>query len=641
MMYRVLGDKDAMDYVVRETDTVRIIKRSWRPNTEFYFVVEYFIEPKYWIIPAVAYNGNTEGRGVFPRPTLSSGWFFREDRCSIPSAGIVEDDEYVVAVFTEPAKSEWELSSVSIQENKIIIRVPWTEKPVRYIAKNRFGAPKTKYLDEPLPYQRKFFVIAANYRKLGYERGYYLVIREAWRIFGRRTNIKNEELLRYIKAKAEYAINIHYFRLGRISSFLQFVFPNTPICGGSMSAGFTGKSMEAALALYRLYLQNGDKNLKDIAFSVANFHCMGLRKGFLLTDYQLGLGKWYGYSIRKIGLASTRQMGEALYSLLRLYKLARERGEANELWLRVSKIVGEKILQKQLNNGDFGKWVSSDRDVVVPGGTNGAYIIWFLLMLYDITENEKYLIASEKALEYYTKEYVTKDIYWGDTLDADCIDKEGGHAIMKAALMLYERTRERKFLDVAKRSAYFLSSWMFMWDVPFDPNSTLGKIKFRTFGWTAVSVENQHLDPYGLIIAPDLIRLYKYTKDNIWMDIGIAMASSVLKFGLKMISPEKWIFSGFQPEQLYHTDWTYSRVLQLLSAMTIPSSKDLKKILRSKGCMVNNVFWVASSCLNATLDLVEELSIEIPHVVVRREKGFYYKLFRLLRDLISIINCVI
>ncbi len=643
-LYEIIPSENSRDRIVYATENLKIVERSWSANRVFHFRVRFNIKPKYWMIPGVVYNGNMLGSGRFPRPRFSSNWFFREDRCTLPSGVIIEDNKFVLSVFTEPAKTTDELSSVSIQNNIIVIRIPWMETPLRYTSKGKFTRGETTYFDEPTTYTRRFYIINAPYRELGYENGYSYVLRRAWEIFGRREAINREIVQRYIELKTRFALDVHYYEDGKVAGFLQFVMPNTPLCGSSISAGFTGKSMEMALALYRIYLLNGDERIKNIAFNVANFHCVGLLKsGLIYTDYSLARKKWYGYFPKKCRNINTRQVGETIYSLLRLYQIAKNKGEQKEKWLIISKKIGDFLVAKQCEDGSFYSWWTPTGVGLTRGGTNGAYAIWLLAELYRITQDQKYLKTTEKAIVYYIKQIIDNNRYWGDTLDADCIDKEAGHALLRACVLMYEITRNESYLDAAKRAAYYILSWMFFWDVPFDEKTILGKIKFRTFGWTAVSVENLHLDPYGLIMAPDFIKIFKYTGDRFWLDIAISMARPVLGFISKkpgQLGANK-IFVGFQPEQIYHTDWTYNSLLNIVLNIFQCGCIDIKRLMRGKGFFANNVFWVVAGCLNAALDLAELMGIKLGKIVIRRSGGIRYRIFKAIRDFIARINPII
>ncbi len=638
-IFEIVSDPQARDRVENIGDNTIIVDRIWRPQTEFFFRLRYFFDPEYWMIPGVVYRGNVRGSGMFPRPKLSEAWWFREDRCSVPSGAIVEDSEHVVGVFVEPAKEEWELSSVSVRSGSILIRIPWMEAPLRYVGKGRMVRGVVKFFRKPHPYSRRIYVVSGNYRDLGYDRGYYMVLERAFRILGRDVEIDEYVLRKMVELKANYAIRVHYFRLGRISSFLQFVVPNAFLCGGSMSSAFTGKALEAALAIYRIGLITKNRHLVDLAKSVANFHCMGMRGCVLLTDYHPASG-WWGYFFGRRRMANARMLGEATYYLLRLYEVSKRAGDKNDVWLLVPLTVGEFMIRNQYSDGAFPVWVGSDGRTIRHSGTNGSYIIWLLCELYRLTRCSRYLRAAKRAAEYHIRCFVEEDMYWGDTLDADTIDREGAHGILRALIMLYEVTKDARYLRAAQRAAYFVMSWMLMWDIPFDQSASSFSRGLKTYGLTIVSAENQHLDFYGMTMAVDLLKLARYTENPLWRKVAYAMISASMRLisGIDRRLRTSGMFLGYQPEQICHTEWAYSGILSTITHVVLRGLADVLRASRRKGLIANNVFWVTASTLNAALDIAEILGIRMDGLRVDMPNGATFRIFRLLRNTIALIN---
>ena len=657
LMFEIIREKGTFDNITKLKGYIYEVNRKWEePAREFYFRVRYDFEPKHWIIPGVAYDGNKQGKGIFPRPSLDEEWYFREDRVTIPSAAIVEDDEKVLAIFTEPAKSEEEISSVMVRRGLIAIRIPWQEIPKSYTAKNIFSRRKITKFKKPRKYSRTFYIISANFKELGYKRGYYLVLEEAWNILKKDVKVDYDKLEYFLKLKTEYALNVHYFRLGKVSGFITMVTPTGIALVPAISAGFVGKSLEMALSLYRIYMVTGDKKLKEIAFRTAYFHCSPqLDNGLLPTDFHLTLKTWFGYSLFKRKWINTRVMGEAGYFLLRLYQYAKERGEENELWLKTVKKLANFFVEHQLPNGSFGKWWSPDGKKVSDDGTNGAYIIWMLVELYKMTGEKKYLEAAEKGMNYYIKKFVENDLYWGDTLDADTIDKEAGHAIMRAALLLYEVTKNKKYLEAAERAGYYIMTWMFFWNVPFCEKTTLGRNEYKTFGGTIVSVENQHLDIYGIGMAPDFIRLYKFTGKDLWKEVAEAMVWNAMQI---IANPKNTyglskFFYGFQPEQFNHTTWAYvmkTSEFDPLHAIFCIIPKIVEKIeaIRDskwvfypcigKGDINNNILWVVALWIGGALDYAELQGIRLNPGEIKPRRDIMARVFRFLRNVTALFN---
>lgn len=615
-----------------------IVNREWnldfsgQLNLSFNFSCE--MEPSFYLIPSVIVNGNKFGKGKFSQPKLTEKHSFREDRCTIPSCGIVEDSEKCIGIFTEPAANETFMSSISIHQKRkemnLEICIPWEEQPVRYVAKYRVLKGLTNYLglNGSFKYNRKFYLCSS--KVLNQSKGYYEILRYAWEKLAEGPEIP-KDWSEWIRRKIQLAINLFYAKVGNAHGFLTSIWnPMIPF-SPTFSAGFLGKNIEIAYSVYRMYLINKMEKLKEIAFNVTNFMTSKtLPNGLFLTDYSPALHKWYGYRLGLHKKLNTRMMGEVSYSLLKFYSLATKWNEGNPRWYKIIKDFCDFMVSHQPPTASFGKWWSQKGELLEDTGTNGAYIIWALGELYKITKNEKYRAAAVEAGQYYIANFVEMDEYWGDTLDANAIDKEAGHAILRAMVILYEITGDDIFLEAACRAAHFVTTWQFIYNTAFPKNSKLGQRNFKTFGGTIVSVENMHTDPY-IPFTLDFLRLWKYTDDSYWKDRAIAG----LEFALQMVAKEndtfgykEW-FIGWQPEQYNHTIWAY------YDLNTVFPSK-----INPKGKFTGSVAWVLAATMGTIFDIAEDFPdlVEIEPQSVKFYTNFGYKVSKLLRNLLIRIH---
>jgi hypothetical protein len=67
-------------------------------------------------------------------------------------------------------------------------------------------------------------------------------------------------------------------------------------------------------------------------------------------------------------------------------------------------------------------------------------------------------------------------------------------------------THSPEHLAWARHAADVMLTYTYVWDVPM-PAGRLADHRVRTRGWTSVSVQNQHLDVWGALTAPDVYRL--------------------------------------------------------------------------------------------------------------------------------------
>lgn len=616
--------------------TITILRR-WAlevsGNLRIGFAVESDLDPVRWIVPSVMYDGNKIGSGSFPRGGPEVGWSFREDRCSLPSATIVADNRNSLALATEAAKEEKYLSSNTTRAGldgiRLSIEIPFIERPYSYRRKfywlGKGSAARYEWLvcDGPFNYERRFYLRVGPGGSYFYEP----FVREM--LDGIKTESgKRADWATVLRNKAEHVLTNHYIDWRTITGFLTYVDGHHLPLINSLQAGFLGKNIEIALSLYRIGLITGDERARRAAIKTADFFLGGrIDNGLLFTDYQLARGRWVGLNIpyRKDEV-NTRTMGEAAISYLRLHKLAETKGEANPQWRETAQALAAFFRDRLPDNGNPGKWWTIEGRLSDTSSTNGAYLVPVLLRLADEDSDQSLLDTAVRIGDYYLENVVENEIYAGDTLDADCIDKEAGHAILRAMLELYRATGESRFLSGARRAAAYVATWIFGYDVPYEPRSRLGNYNFHTTGGTSVSVAHHHLDPYGIAIAVDYLDLGKLTGDDFWK----RLARHMIDYSRQLNSTEEDTFGyardylGHQPEQVVHTDWAY-----YLPAVT------------PRGSFFSNILWVPALTMGAILDLrarhPETMSFEI---LPLRQREPAPAIDRAMRRVVSFLNFV-
>jgi len=230
-----------------------------------------------------------------------------------------------------------------------------------------------------------------------------------------------------------------------------------------------------------------------------------------------------------------------------------------------------------------------------PLSTNQAFFIAPLCGAYQLFGTETYRRAAVKAGNVYASRHLSMDEpYWGGTLDASCEDKEGAFAALQGFMALYELDHEPKYLKWAEHACDVVLTYMVVWDIDF-PAGRLRDHGFKTRGWTAVSVQNQHIDVFGVLITPDIYRLGQYLDRDELKKLAILMYRSCGQ----LIDPY-----GSQGEQPYHTNYgQHSKYTQRLK------SNDLAG-LRGNYVEEWTVFWITAHFLNAAAQF-QELGVQI------------------------------
>ncbi len=179
-----------------------------------------------------------------------------------------------------------------------------------------------------------------------------------------------------------------------------------------------------------------------------------------------------------------------------------------------------------------------------PVSTNEGFLVAPLCLGYELFGDDLYAEAARKAADHYGARHPSmEEPYWGGTLDARCEDKEGAWAGFEAFLAMYEMTGEQKYLDWAGHAADVALSYTVLWDMDL-PAGRLRDHNLKTHGWTSVSVQNMHLDVYGVLYAPELHHLGELTGREDLKQLALVMYRSCGQ----MI--DAW---GSQGEQLQQT----------------------------------------------------------------------------------------
>lgn len=224
-----------------------------------------------------------------------------------------------------------------------------------------------------------------------------------------------------------------------------------------------------------------------------------------------------------------------------------------------------------------------------PISTNEGFLIAPLAHATRLFQTPRYLEAARKAGDHYAQRHLSMDEpYWGGTLDARCEDKEGAWAAFQGFLTLHEATQEPRYLRWATHAADVILTYLYIWDVPLPPGR-LSDHAFKTRGWTSVSVQNMHLDVYGVLCAPAFWRLGDLTGREDYRRLARLMLVSCGQ----LLDPK-----GSQGEQIQQTNYAQHYDYQELSGV--------------RGDYVEswNVYWITAHFLVAAAQL-DELGVDV------------------------------
>lgn len=275
----------------------------------------------------------------------------------------------------------------------------------------------------------------------------------------------------------------------------------------------------------------------------------------------------YDVSTKKFHGGDHVSCGQAMYNFAKAIETARKNKKYNtEKWNIFLKTVCDKQSERILKD-DWNPYSTAEGFYIAP-----------LAIASKLFENDIYKKASTKAAELFAKRHLSMNgCYWGGTLDATCEDKEGAWAAFQGFLELYERFGDKKHLDWAKHAMDVCLSYLVVWDIPL-PAGRMADYNFKTSGWTVVSPQNQHIDIYGVLFAPEIYKMGIYLQDERLKQLAPVMYRSCFQ----LTDP-----FGSQGEQLQQTNFA--------------QHGDMSNVHNLRGGYSESwtVFWITAHFLNA------------------------------------------
>lgn len=250
--------------------------------------------------------------------------------------------------------------------------------------------------------------------------------------------------------------------------------------------------------------------------------------------YDGGFHNWFHLDKKQWDRLELLNQGQAMLSFARAIAVGRRHGRNTAKW--------EAFLRKAAD-------VHSERILAAawrPVSTAEASFIAPLVHASRLFASERFREAALRAATYYAQRHLSmREPYWGGTLDARSEDKEGAAIAFSGFLELYELTGDPEHLAWARHACDVMLTYTYVWDVPFSAGR-LADHRVRTRGWTSVSPQNQHLDVWGALTAPDVYRLGQIDRRDDLRKLAIVMYRSCGQ----LIDPY-----GSQGEQLQQTNY--------------------------------------------------------------------------------------
>ncbi len=516
---------------------------------------------EYTVVPAVNYNGNGWGDSVEYTGDSLDGlpWKYAYHRVTIPACTYSEGKTFGFAMMCED-DDKASCSLYTPENENIRHELIWPEQE----------GPKVLYRHEWCPVdfmgemeERDTFVAIIMTFEVKVQRHEIRKLLDfAWRYYGHEMqgdhNVDRLHKMSIAFMKTLWSVETDGFVA--FNRGLQW-YPKQQSYGKrdaiKYEIGWVGQSASASNALLDNYLRTGDEDSLEKAIRVLDSWIKYTHNPY--GPEGLPYIKFDGApadQTREIPLDACN-LGQGAYQMFEAYDLAAKCGYDRPEYLDFAFGICDFAVSVQKESGEFAKSWNKDGTVLQQEGTIGCFLIPALIKAYERTGDKKYLDASVRAFDCYYKELETYGFTTAGALDTYCIDKESASPLLSAAIALYDATKEKKYVDAAEDTAWYISTWMMHYTAIYPEESVLAKIGYDSLGATAVSTAHNAIDQYCVHDVLSFLRLYEITGNIQWKERGLCLWYG----GTRLISDGTLCISGrvrpagSQDEAVFHTRW--------------------------------------------------------------------------------------
>ncbi len=532
------------------------------------FKVRLAAEPRFranrYLIPGTNYDGNRFGDNVaVPQGWEHNGepWIFAYDRSSVPSCTISENEDKVFALFVSDVTPESYQSACSMElledgSFRHVIYWPVTEAPLTYSDKLKFSERYDTYitLAPGESFEAEAFAVMGKPRWKDY--GFAEVFPVAWRKINHHVPSQRSvaEVMRLDKAFQDWGRrqdDYGYWYDVRLDdqTFRVGYYPKNQ---GKSNDGYTLEDYSKHPELNRWYKDDLEqsKRLKKGEYvkdhgGELGFGCQVFQAARLSMEYgyrnnspedvDFGLKvfrSWLATRTFPSGILKSNKprghenrnasnMGWSISELSRIITLLEAHGEdATEFRTAVKRIV-DVVRAGVREDGALGSvWNGITGEVVNYNGDSGGFVLMGLVRYWRMSGDDTLLPIIDNAFNYYYTHDIDHFRCFGGAMDCASIDKEGIQPFFTSAKLMYEATGDEKYVEYARKAAWYFASWLYIQNPIYDADDDLTIYNWRPAGANIVGVEHPALDEYGALLIGEYLWLARIDNEPLWREVA-------------------------------------------------------------------------------------------------------------------------
>ncbi|MBM7551541.1 hypothetical protein [Thalassobacillus pellis] len=489
-----------------------------------------------WMIPGAFYKENrfSHNTRMYPRYDYAGGdvdalesdyWAFRSDRAALPAV-FAWNEQLCGALFTEEV-SDLGLSGLGFQGNAdgtaIWLNYPYREEPIT------FHSPVDPHPADCLNHTWKngeqVTVSYKIYTGSPDLHSYDPFVRELYR--EHQSDYPLNPWVDLEKAAELTAHGLHEWHYDEEHHILKETAAFDREFNGNVGGQGDRPHMHVGWvsgAQYAYALMTYGRNKQIPSYTEASVNVMdkiaeGLSPiGIFWAEWKVGKGWGTGWNPNNKWLQA-RTVSEATLFMTRALTFERTHNQSHPDWEKAARANLDFAVKCQRGDGNFGSYYHSETGEVEEWDGAGG-VLWIAALLEGARyfENESYLQAGVKAGAYYEK-FLREEFIYGAPEDVHLTPtSEDAYNAVVAYVLLYENDKDVKWLELARHAADWMMTFRWTYNLAFPEFTMLNQLDFRSRGADQASPSNQHLHNYGLFCVPEMLRLWKYTEDDYYLD---------------------------------------------------------------------------------------------------------------------------
>ncbi len=523
--------------------------------------------PLFLMIPSVSYNGNQWGKGLEPKGFVQGGVVrsFEYRRSSIPGSTYSETPNHTIAIWGQEQKRPGDLMfSCSLNPTQTQVThslvYPDEELPNCYSLRDVYTDPYKNYISLKSGEELTiiFYVYAGrtekNHRSM---RGF---LDNAWQIAEKPTfGIPSAKQIWDLGI--DYANNSLWCEEGIYKGFGIGLVPNpeggfSPRDGWKYEIGWCGNNGSLANAFLYDYLENNHQESLEKALECLDTWSTNtvLPNGLFITHYDNILGK-------SEGILDACNLGYAASGFFDASELCSQTGNERPGLKKIAFGICDFMVNDQQESGQYGKGWKYDGTCTYRGGTIGAFLISPMIKAYRTSKDEKYLKSARIAFDFYMGQLLSDGYTTAGALDTWCIDCESAMPLLRAAMLLFEVTGDKMYIDHAESVSYYLATWQWHYNASYPASNDFTIYGYNTFGASGTSVQHHHISSYTVCMVEYWIELSILTKNPVWKERALALwrnSAQLISDGTLLIH-NRIRPRGSQNEAFFQSNWSFDK----------------------------------------------------------------------------------